>query len=146
MISRTTRRFREAYARLPDHAQRRAREAYRRFRDNPQHPSLRFKQVHATEPIYAARVGLGYRALASSSETSLSGSGSAASGLRSDSTNAVSHRVELQDSPDGLRPRVILGVRRPWGLSSGGSVDCSGSALLGCSQVAVFVRLCLATV
>jgi hypothetical protein len=25
---------------------------------------LRFKKVHATEPIYAARVGLGYRALA----------------------------------------------------------------------------------
>ena len=64
MISRTTRRFREAYRRLPEHVRRRAREAYRRFRDNPNHPSLRFKKVHATEPIYAARVGLGYRALA----------------------------------------------------------------------------------
>ena len=32
--------------------------------DDPTHPSLRFKQVHATEPVYAARVGLGYRALA----------------------------------------------------------------------------------
>jgi hypothetical protein len=32
------------------------REAYRRFKDNPNHPSLRFKQVHATQPIYAARV------------------------------------------------------------------------------------------
>jgi hypothetical protein len=39
--------------RLPEHIQRRAREAYRRF-----------KQVHATQPIYAARVGLGHRALA----------------------------------------------------------------------------------
>lgn len=38
-------------------------EAYRRFKDNPSHPSLHFKQVHATLPIYAARVGLGYRAL-----------------------------------------------------------------------------------
>jgi len=43
---------------------RRAREAYRRFKSDPSHPSLRFKKVHATEPIYAARVGLGYRALA----------------------------------------------------------------------------------
>jgi len=64
LISRTTRRFREASGRLPEHVQRRAREAYRRFEDDPKHPSLRFKQVHATQPIYAARVGLGYRALA----------------------------------------------------------------------------------
>jgi hypothetical protein len=35
-----------------------------RFRSDPSHPSLRFKQVHATEPIYAARVGLAYLALA----------------------------------------------------------------------------------
>ena len=64
MTSKTTRRFREAYARLPEHVQRRAREAYRRFRDNPSHPSLHFKPVHANRPIYAARVGLGHRALA----------------------------------------------------------------------------------
>ena len=63
MTSKTTRRFRDAYGRLPEHVQRRAREAYRRFKDNPSHPSLHFKQVHATLPIYAARVGLGYRAL-----------------------------------------------------------------------------------
>ena len=64
MISKTTRRFREAYGRLPEHVQRRAREAYRQFKDNPNHPSLRFKQVHAVQPIFVARVGLGYRALA----------------------------------------------------------------------------------
>ena len=64
MISRTTERFRSAYAELPDHIRRRAREAYRFFRDNPHHPSLRFKQIHASRPIYSARVGLGYRALA----------------------------------------------------------------------------------
>lgn len=63
MTSETTGRFREAYARLPEHVQRRAREAYRRFRDNPSHPSLHCKPVHAKRPIYAARVGLGHRAL-----------------------------------------------------------------------------------
>jgi hypothetical protein len=57
LISKTARRFREASTRLPEHIQRRAREAYRRFKDNPNHASLRFKQVHATQPIYAARVG-----------------------------------------------------------------------------------------
>ena len=64
MTSRTTERFRSAYAELPEHIRRRAGAAYRLFLDNPQHPSLRFKQIHATRPIYSARVGLGYRALA----------------------------------------------------------------------------------
>jgi len=49
---------------LPNQVRYRAREAYRRFRDNPNHPSLRFKQAHSARPIYSARVGLGYRALA----------------------------------------------------------------------------------
>jgi hypothetical protein len=43
--------------------QRQARAAYKLFAADPNHPSLRFKQVHATRPIYSARVGLGYRAL-----------------------------------------------------------------------------------
>lgn len=64
MISKTTERFRRAYGSLPVHVRRRARQAYRDFRDDPAHPSLHFKQVHATRSIYSARVGLGYRALA----------------------------------------------------------------------------------
>jgi hypothetical protein len=63
MISRTTERFREALAGLPVEIQRQARAAYRRFQQNPHHPSLRFRQVHPTEPIYSARVGLHYRAV-----------------------------------------------------------------------------------
>lgn len=64
MISTTTERFTKAYAALPDHIQRQARRAYLQFRRDPTHPSLQFKQVHPTRPIYSARVGLGYRALA----------------------------------------------------------------------------------
>jgi len=30
---------------------------------DPAHPSLAFKRVHATEPIYSVRVSRGYRAL-----------------------------------------------------------------------------------
>jgi len=64
LTSKTTLRFREAYGRLPEHVRRRAPETYRRLKSDPSHPSLRFKKIHAAEPIYAARVGLGYRALA----------------------------------------------------------------------------------
>jgi hypothetical protein len=41
-----------------------ARLAYQLFRREPFHPSLRFKQVHPTRPVFSARVGLAYRALA----------------------------------------------------------------------------------
>ena len=64
MTSRTTARFRKALAALPAHVQERARLAFQQFRQDPTHPSLRFKQVHTTQPIFSARVGLGYRALA----------------------------------------------------------------------------------
>ncbi len=63
MISKTTKRFREALAQLPKDVQRQAREAYKLFRQNPHHPSLRFKKVHATEPIYSVRINIDYRAV-----------------------------------------------------------------------------------
>ncbi len=63
MTSRTTARFREALAQLPAHVQRQARDAYRLFIQNPNHPSLRFKPVHATRPIYVARVSRDYGAV-----------------------------------------------------------------------------------
>ena len=64
MNSRTTRRFREALRELPDEVRQRARRAYRRFREDPTHPGLRFRRIHTAEPIYSARIGLRYRALA----------------------------------------------------------------------------------
>ncbi|MBI2302923.1 MAG: hypothetical protein HYU66_28795 [Armatimonadetes bacterium] len=63
MNSRTTERFRESFARLPEPARQQARSAYRRFRENPHHPGLQFKRVHESEPIWAVRVGLHYRAV-----------------------------------------------------------------------------------
>ncbi len=63
MKSHTTERFREALGRLPPSVQERARAAYRLFHEDPSHPSLRFKTVHPTRPIYSVRIGLGYRAL-----------------------------------------------------------------------------------
>ena len=61
--SRTTRRFRHAYANLPEEARRQARQAYLLFRENPRHPSLRFKKVDEQSNTCSVRVGLGYPAL-----------------------------------------------------------------------------------
>ena len=64
MTSRTTAQFRRAYAALPERVRLQAREAYQTFARDPEHPGLRFKRVHPSHPIFSARVGLGYRALA----------------------------------------------------------------------------------
>lgn len=63
MTSRTTARFRKAFAHLPGPIQEQAGHAYCLFRQNPQHSSLRYRQVHPTLPIYSARVGIHYRAV-----------------------------------------------------------------------------------
>jgi hypothetical protein len=61
--SRATPRFWAAYRGLPAEIRDLAQKAYRLFRDNLGHPSLHFRKVHARDPIYSARVTLGYRAL-----------------------------------------------------------------------------------
>jgi len=63
VTSRTSARFRLTFRRLPARVQERARVAYRLFQQEPSHPSLRFKLVHTSRPIYSVRIGLAYRAL-----------------------------------------------------------------------------------
>jgi len=63
VTSHTTKRFREAFRSLPEHVQRLAREAYRLFQQDPYRPSLRFRRVHPTRPVYSVRVDGGYRAV-----------------------------------------------------------------------------------
>ena len=63
MKSRTTVKFRQAFAKLPAEVQKQARTAYRLFKKNPSHPSLRFKKVHQKLPIYSARITRDYRAV-----------------------------------------------------------------------------------
>ena len=63
MKSHTTKRFREAFRRLPSPVQSQARKAYRLFVQNPHHPGLRFKRVHTALPIYSVRIARDYRAL-----------------------------------------------------------------------------------
>lgn len=63
MISHTTDGFWKSYRRLTDAVRKQAREAYRQFEKNPHHPSLHFKRVHSSRPIYSVRVNLDYRAV-----------------------------------------------------------------------------------
>lgn len=63
MNSHTTDKFRKAFSELPADVRKQARQAYRLFMENPNHPSLRFKSIHPTRPIYSVRIGLNYRAV-----------------------------------------------------------------------------------
>jgi hypothetical protein len=63
MKSRTAKSFWEHYWALPPEIRQRARQAYKRWRDNPAHPSLFFKRVKESQPLYSVRIGLAYRAV-----------------------------------------------------------------------------------
>lgn len=63
MISRTTEKFRALFVLLPNTVKAQAREAYYRFKNDPYHPSLQFKRVHSSKPIYSARINLDFRAV-----------------------------------------------------------------------------------
>jgi hypothetical protein len=63
MKSRTTERFRKAFSGLPSKIRGQGRVAYKLFQQNPFHPSLHFKQVHPSKPIFSVRIGRDYRAL-----------------------------------------------------------------------------------
>jgi hypothetical protein len=61
--SRVTEDFVTCFAKLPREIQERARKCYRLWNQDPSHPSLHFKRVNDKEPIYSARVGIGWRVL-----------------------------------------------------------------------------------
>lgn len=63
MNSQTTPTFWKHYRTLPQEVRQRARLAYKLWRRNPNHPSLAFKRVKQSQPIYSVRIGLAYRAL-----------------------------------------------------------------------------------
>ena len=63
MNSYLTEDFLECFRWLPQEIKEKARRNYRFWKQNPNHPSLQFKRVHTREPIYAVRVGIGWRVL-----------------------------------------------------------------------------------
>ncbi len=63
MNPRTTKRFRQMLSKFPSNIRQQAKEAYRFFTENPNHPSLRFKNVHNTASIYSVRININFRAV-----------------------------------------------------------------------------------
>lgn len=57
-------RFWQSYRELPRGVQRLADRSFELLKANPQHPSLHFKKVSTTRPLWSARVGIHHRALA----------------------------------------------------------------------------------
>lgn len=71
MISRTTERFRKAFASLPKQVQYQAKIAYKQFKKDPFYPSLRFKHIHSAKPIYSVRINVEYRAVGIQTENEI---------------------------------------------------------------------------
>ena len=63
MISYISEDFIKCFNNLPGRIKERARKCYMLWRDNPNHPSLEFKRVSRKQPVYSARIGLGWRTL-----------------------------------------------------------------------------------
>jgi hypothetical protein len=59
----TTEEFRRLYGAASPQKRAQIKRAFKLWRENPAHPSLRFKKVHPTAPIYSAKVDLDWRAL-----------------------------------------------------------------------------------
>jgi hypothetical protein len=63
VTSHLTAGFIARFRRLPARIQRVARRSYKQWKENPSHPGLQFKRVGKRKPVYAVRVGIGWRAL-----------------------------------------------------------------------------------
>ena len=63
MKSKTTDRFWKCYQALPDEIKKKAKQAYTQFERDPWYPSLHFKRVHSSLPIYSVRITKDYRAV-----------------------------------------------------------------------------------
>jgi hypothetical protein len=61
--SHTTEAFRTLLAAAPAAIQAKAQNTYRLWAQNPAYPSLRFKKVHNTLPIYSVRIDRDWRAV-----------------------------------------------------------------------------------
>jgi len=63
MKSQTTKTFWKHYWALPPEIRQKAQRAYKLWRDNPAYPSLFFKRVKESQPLYSVRIGSAYRAV-----------------------------------------------------------------------------------
>jgi len=63
MNSTTASRFWKCYTVLPGDVKTQAKEAYALFVKDPYSPSLHFKRIHSTRPIFSVRITIDYRAV-----------------------------------------------------------------------------------
>lgn len=63
MNSTTTERFWKCYAALPAEVRSQAKETYALFVKDPYYPSLHFRRIHSTRPIFSVRISIDYRAV-----------------------------------------------------------------------------------
>lgn len=75
MKSLTNERFWKHYGDLPQETKRQTRVAYALFEQDPYYPSLHFKRIHSTRPIFSARINMDYRAVDIMTMTRSPGSG-----------------------------------------------------------------------
>jgi hypothetical protein len=62
MKSKISPRFKKCAVSLPENVRKSAREAFKLFSKNPYYPSLHFKRIHSTMPVFSVRISLNYRA------------------------------------------------------------------------------------
>lgn len=63
MISKATEKFWKCFRVLPRDIQDKAKDSYALFREDPWYPSLNFKRVHSSLPVYSVRITKDYRAV-----------------------------------------------------------------------------------
>jgi hypothetical protein len=56
--SHVNERFRKGFDALPEAIQKKARDAYALWSRDPRHPSLRYKKIHDSLPIFSVRIDL----------------------------------------------------------------------------------------
>ncbi len=63
MKSELTSEFLERFRNLPERIKQTARKNYRLWKQNPRHPSVEFKKLNTSMPVYSVRAGIGWRAV-----------------------------------------------------------------------------------
>ncbi len=63
MNSELTNEFIELFKQLPKKIKTLASKNYKLWKNNPNHPSLYFKKIKASDNMYSIRIGIGWRAL-----------------------------------------------------------------------------------
>ncbi len=63
MKSKATHKFWKYFKGLPNEIKKETRKTFALFKKNPWYPSLRFKRVHSSLPIYSVRITKEYRAV-----------------------------------------------------------------------------------